>query len=154
MKYPSINSTCTFHFTASPWPHSWIDRAKRSSLSPNGCSFLFSIGLFIIITHLGIYFLHKQVCWSIKLLLGWVVLFKSLKQISLQIGCVVWNRVHHILLNGPQGQRHRGARGRPPPKGFKKRKIIKYGVFSCIKISFSVIFNKEIHALRGLLSQF
>ena len=41
-----------------------------------------------------------------------------------------------------------------PPKGFKKGKILKYGVFSCIKISFSDIFNKEIHALRGLLSQF
>ena len=48
-----------------------------------------------------------------------------------------------------------GAGGRPPPKGFKKkRKILKYGVFSCIKISYSVILNKEIHALRGLLSRF
>ena len=47
-----------------------------------------------------------------------------------------------------------GAGGRPPPKGFKKWKILKYGVFSCIKMSFSVIFNKEIHALRGLLSRF
>ena len=47
-----------------------------------------------------------------------------------------------------------GGGGRLPPKGFKKGKKLKYGVFSCIKISFSVIFNKEIHALRGLLSRF
>ena len=39
-----------------------------------------------------------------------------------------------------------GTRGN---KGFKKGKIIKYGVFSSIKISISVTFNKEIHALRG-----
>ena len=41
-----------------------------------------------------------------------------------------------------------------PLKVSKKEKKLKYGVFSCIKISFSVIFNKEIHALRGLLSRF
>ena len=50
----------------------------------------------------------------------------------------------------PQG----GQGGDRPPKGFKKGKILKYGVFSCIKISFSDIFNKEIHALRALLSRF
>ena len=60
--------------------------------------------------------------------------------------------------------RHRGRitggqRGKSSPKGFKKKKkkIRKYGVFSCIKvikISFSVIFNEEIHALGGLLSWF
>ena len=44
--------------------------------------------------------------------------------------------------------------GDRPPKSFKKGKKIKYGVFSCIEISFSVIFNKEIHSLRGLLSRF
>ena len=48
-----------------------------------------------------------------------------------------------------------GAGGATAPhKGFKKGKILKYGVFSCIKISFSDIFNKEIHALRGLLLRF
>ena len=64
-------------------------------------------------------------------------------------------------VNGQEGQLFLETAGSPgavppggtaPPKGFKKRK--KYGVFSCIKISFSVIFNKEIHALRGLLSRF
>ena len=56
-----------------------------------------------------------------------------------------------------QGRRQRGggARGATaPPKVSKKGKKLKYGVFSCIKMSFSVIFNKEIHALRGLLSRF
>ena len=51
----------------------------------------------------------------------------------------------------PQG----GGQGATTPlKVSKKEKKIKYGVFSCIKMSFSVIFNKEIHALRGLLSRF
>ena len=58
-----------------------------------------------------------------------------------------------------QGRRHRGGGGgaggaTAPLKVSKKEKKLKYGVFSCIKISFSVIFNKEIHALRGLLSRF
>ena len=56
-----------------------------------------------------------------------------------------------------QGRRHGGgggAGGDRPPKGFKKGKLLKYEVFSCIKMSFSVIFNKEIHALRGLLLRF
>ena len=47
-----------------------------------------------------------------------------------------------------------GKEGQKPPKDFKNGK---YGVFSCIKdikISFSVIFNEEIHALKGLLSRF
>ena len=35
-----------------------------------------------------------------------------------------------------------GQGGDRPPKSFKKRKNLKYGVFSCIKMSFSVIFNK------------
>ena len=40
-----------------------------------------------------------------------------------------------------QGRHHGGGGGGGrPPKGFKKGKI-----------SFSVIFNKEIHTLRGLL---
>ena len=48
-----------------------------------------------------------------------------------------------------------GARGATAPlKVSKKKKKNKYGVFSCIKISFSVILCKEMHALRGLLSQF
>ena len=49
-------------------------------------------------------------------------------------------------------------RGQKPPSWrFTKWKIWKCGAFSCIKaikISFSVIFNEEIHALEGLLSQF
>ena len=50
-----------------------------------------------------------------------------------------------------------GQRGQKPPKISKKRKMKKYGVFSCIKvikISFSVIFNEEIGALEGLLLRF
>ena len=52
-----------------------------------------------------------------------------------------------------QGWRHGGGGGQggiSPPKDFKKGKMEKYGVFSCIKvikISFSVIFNEEIRAL-------
>ena len=49
----------------------------------------------------------------------------------------------------------RGAKA--PLKIQRKGKILKYGVFSyikVIKISFSVIFNEEIRALEGLLSQF
>ena len=60
-----------------------------------------------------------------------------------------------------QGRRHGGgggggggAGGDRPPKGFKKGKILKYGIFSCIKLSFSDIFNKEMHALRGFLSRY
>ena len=49
-----------------------------------------------------------------------------------------------------------GVQGQKPPlKISKKEKSKKHGVFSCIiviKISFSVIFNKEICALEGLLS--
>ena len=52
---------------------------------------------------------------------------------------------------GATGERGGGGH---PKVSFKKGKMIKYGVFSCIKMSFSVIFDKEIHALRGLLSQF
>ena len=47
-----------------------------------------------------------------------------------------------------------GEKGAAALPGLKKGKIIKYGVFSCIRMSFYVIFNKEIHALRGLLSWF
>ena len=51
-----------------------------------------------------------------------------------------------------------GGREQKPPLRFQKKgKIKKYGVFSCIKvtkISFSVIFNEEIHALEGFLSRF
>ena len=48
-----------------------------------------------------------------------------------------------------------GGRGATTPlKVSKKEKKIRFGVFSCIKISFSVIFNNEIHGLRGLLSWF
>ena len=53
-----------------------------------------------------------------------------------------------------QGRRHGGQGVTAPLKVSKKEKKIKYGVFSCIKISFSVIFDKEIHALRRLLSRF
>ena len=59
----------------------------------------------------------------------------------------------HVALEA-RGGATGGAGGNRPPKDFKKGKILKYGVFSCIKISFSDIFNKEIHALRGLLSRF
>ena len=48
-----------------------------------------------------------------------------------------------------------GAGGEIPPKGEKKEKMRKYGVFPCmgvIKISYSVIFNREICTLRGLIS--
>ena len=47
--------------------------------------------------------------------------------------------------------------GQKPPKDFKKGKMNKYVVFSCIKvikIGSSVIFNEEIRALEGLLSRF
>ena len=50
-----------------------------------------------------------------------------------------------------------GQGGKSPPKDFKKGRMKKYGVFSCIKvikISFSAIFNEEICALEGLLSRF
>ena len=51
-----------------------------------------------------------------------------------------------------------GARGaKAPLKISKKEENEKYWVFSCIKvikISFTVIFNKEIRALEGLLSRF
>ena len=50
-----------------------------------------------------------------------------------------------------------GKGAKAPLKISKKGKMKKYGVFSCIKvikISFSVIFNEEIHALEGLLSRF
>ena len=47
-----------------------------------------------------------------------------------------------------------GGGGGGGDRPLKVSKKIKYGVFSCIKISFSVIFKKEIHALRGLLSRF
>ena len=62
-------------------------------------------------------------------------------------------------MGSTQGRHHGGwglgvRGGDRPPKGFKKGNKLKYGVFSCIKISFSVIFNKEIHALRGFLSRF
>ena len=63
---------------------------------------------------------------------------------------MVRNTVVHRFLEMIRG----GMGDDSPPESFKKRKKLKYGVFSCIKISFSVIFNKEIHALRGLLSQF
>ena len=44
-----------------------------------------------------------------------------------------------------QGRRHRGGQGGDRPlKVSKKEKKLKYGVFSCIKMSFSVIFNNEI----------
>ena len=39
-------------------------------------------------------------------------------------------------------------------RGFKKGKIMKYGIFSCIKISFSVIFNKEIMLWEGFYHDF
>ena len=57
------------------------------------------------------------------------------------------------------GRGHRrGAEGAKVPLEVSENgKIPKCGVFSCIKvleISFSVIFNEEIHALEGLLSQF
>ena len=50
-----------------------------------------------------------------------------------------------------------GQGGAKAPLKISKRKMKKYGVFSCIKvikISFSVIFNEEIRALEGLLSRF
>ena len=51
-----------------------------------------------------------------------------------------------------------GEGGKSPPKDFKKGENEKnMGYFHAskvIKISFSVIFNKEIHALEGLLSRF
>ena len=51
-----------------------------------------------------------------------------------------------------------GGRGsKSPLKISKQGKIRKYGIFSCIKdikISLSVIFDEEILALEGLLSQF
>ena len=48
-----------------------------------------------------------------------------------------------------------GGGGKSPLKVSKKGKMRKCGVFSCIKvikITLSVIFNEEIHALEGLLS--
>ena len=56
-----------------------------------------------------------------------------------------------------QGRRHggKGGGGKSSPKDLKKGENEKIRVFSCIKvikISFSVIFNKEIHNLEGLLS--
>ena len=53
----------------------------------------------------------------------------------------------HLIYSHESGVPLRFQKGR-------NMKYIKYGIFSCIKTSFSVIFNKEIHALRGLLSQF
>ena len=47
-----------------------------------------------------------------------------------------------------------GQGGKISLKDFKEGEMKKYGVFSCIqviKISFTVIFNKEIRALEGLL---
>ena len=46
--------------------------------------------------------------------------------------------------------------GAKNPNSFKKGKKEVIGIFmiKVIKISFSVIFNEEIHALEGLLSQF
>ena len=50
-----------------------------------------------------------------------------------------------------------GKGAKAPLKILKKGKMKNYGVFSCIKvieISFSVIFNEEIHVLEGLISRF
>ena len=67
-------------------------------------------------------------------------------------------RITYFDFMDSQGRRHGGgARGaKAPLKISKKGKMKKY-VFSgikVIKISFSVIFNEEIHALEGLLSRF
>ena len=56
---------------------------------------------------------------------------------------------------GAMGGGGKGAKA--PLKISKKRKIKKYGVFSGIKVnkmSFSVIFNKEIRALEGFYHDF
>ena len=51
-----------------------------------------------------------------------------------------------------QGQHHRGAEGgQKPLKGFKKKE--KFVCIKVIKISFSVIFNEEIHALEGFYNE-
>ena len=50
-----------------------------------------------------------------------------------------------------------GKGGVNAPYGFQKREKLRLWVISCvggIKISFSFMLNKEIHALRGLLLQF
>ena len=50
---------------------------------------------------------------------------------------------------------HREGKGQKPPKHLTPKKGGGDVIFSCmgiIKISFSVIFNKEIHAVRGYLS--
>ena len=60
--------------------------------------------------------------------------------------------VYHLSICDRGGATGGQGGDRPPLKVSKKEK--KYGVFSCVKISISVIFNKEIHALRGLLSRF
>ena len=59
-------------------------------------------------------------------------------------------KLRHCHRGGVTGRA--GGVGNCLTEGFKKGKIIKYGVFSCIKISFSVIFIGN--ALRGLLSRF
>ena len=92
-------------------------------------------------------------CFELQTLYGAcrVFVLKSSKSqdILVKIGCFTQNG--DLSNTHTQGRRHRG--GNCPLKVSKEKKL-KYGVFSCIKISFSVIFNKEIHALRGLLSRF
>ena len=74
---------------------------------------------------------------------------------QVQLSCQMQDTNIIICRGGAMGGGARGAKA--PLKISKKGKMKKYDVFSdikVIKISFSVIFNKEIRALEGLLSRF
>ena len=76
--------------------------------------------------------------------------------------CIVHISSVAIALGSGVVPRGWGRGGKSPPKGSKKKKKERKKekerkwVFSCIKVVafFFVIFDEEIHALEGLLSQF
>ena len=101
----------------------------------------------------------RQICMNVFVFIN--VIFASFsfnKRVTerVNVGCVISKvlALRMFIVGNRGGTMGEGRGGKNPLKVSKQGKIRKCGVFSCIKVikmSFSVIFNKEIHAVEGLL---
>ena len=101
----------------------------------------------------------RQICMNVFVFIN--VIFASFsfnKRVTERenVGCVISKvlALRMFIVGNKGGTMGEGRGGKNPLKVSKQGKIRKCGVFSCIKVikmSFSVIFNKEIHAVEGLL---